>query len=267
MAKADLSDAYENMKYIPGGGDFPERWADTAADWRNLEHAIGRARLNLSYGPHERHALDLFLPAGRPEGLSLFVHGGYWHRFDRSYWSHLAQGATQAGWAVAMPSYRLAPEVRLSEITGDIAAAITHAAGMVSGDIRLFGHSAGGHLICRMNELSVLPDPVAARVKRLVPISPLSDLRPLMQTEMNGVLGIDLPEAHAESPVRSTHRHRIPTTVWVGANERPAFLEQAKWLRDAWAEASLRVLQDRHHFDVIEDLQDDTSAMVQSLLT
>ena len=266
MAKVDLTDEYENGKYIPGAADYPERWDDAAADWRGVEHAIGRARLNQSYGSHERQQLDLFLPSGRPEGLIVFIHGGYWHKFDRKTWSHFARGGTDAGWAVAMPSYRLAPEVRLAEITRDIATAIEHAADLVSGPIRLTGHSAGGHLSARMNARGVLPDDVVARIARIVPISPLSDLRPLMQTEMNATLGIDPEEAENESPILNGARQGISTEVWVGADERPAFLDQARWLDEAWDEASLRIAPGRHHFDVIDALADQTSPLMRSIL-
>ncbi|MDH5797440.1 MAG: alpha/beta hydrolase, partial [Paracoccaceae bacterium] len=135
---------FENMPYIPGGAGIPDQWETDARSYREVEHAIGRARLNQSYGPAERQALDLFLPAGKPEGLVVFVHGGYWIRFDRSYSSHLARGAQQRGWAVAIPSYTLAPQARISEITSEIACALTHAAGLVAGPIVVTGHSAGG---------------------------------------------------------------------------------------------------------------------------
>ena len=47
----------------------------------------------------------------------MFVHGGYWLRFDRDMWSHLAAGAVARGWACAIPSYTLAPEARISAMT------------------------------------------------------------------------------------------------------------------------------------------------------
>lgn len=266
MAKADLTEAYENMSFIPGGADYPDRWEEDAADWRSIEHAIGRARLNIAYGAHERQMLDLFLPAGQPKGMILFIHGGYWHRFDRKFWSHFSRGGTQAGWAVVMPSYRLAPEVRISQITQDIAAAFVRASELVKGPIRLTGHSAGGHLACRMVAEDGLPDALVSRIERLVPISPLSDLRPLMQTDMNRILALDSAEAAAESPVLNPGKLAIPTEIWVGAEERPAFLDQASWLHRAWPGSTLRIAPGRHHFDVIEDLSEPSSPLMQSLL-
>ncbi len=116
--------AYENASFIPDGAAYPERWQTEARAWREAQHDIGRARLNLAYGSTERQGLDLFLPAGRPKGLLIFIHGGYWRMFERQCWSHFAAGATARGWAVAMPSYTLAPQARIREITAEIANAV-----------------------------------------------------------------------------------------------------------------------------------------------
>jgi len=267
MAKADLSLDYENRAFIPGGDDYPDRWAEAAARWREVEHAVGRARLNLPYGPGARQALDLFLPAGRAAGLVVFVHGGYWRAFDRKFWSHFAAGAVARDWAVAMPSYTLAPEARIAAITREIAAGVAFAAGLVAGPMVLAGHSAGGHLVARMNCADTgLPEAVAARIARVVPVSPVADLRPLLQTSINDDLRLDAAEARAESPVLAANRRGIETVVWVGAEERPAFLDQAGWLAAAWDEARLRVAPGRHHFDVIDALADADSAMMRDML-
>ena len=68
-------------------------------------------------GTAPRNRFDLFLPEDAPKGLVVFVHGGYWVRFDKSYWSHLARGSVEHGYAVAMPSYTLCPQTRISGIT------------------------------------------------------------------------------------------------------------------------------------------------------
>ena len=98
---------------------------------------------------HETASISL-APEGRPKGLVVFVHGGFWKALDKSFWSHLARGSVESGYAVAMPSYTLCPTVRISEITREIAAAVERAAAMVEGPLFLTGHSAGGHLVTRM---------------------------------------------------------------------------------------------------------------------
>lgn len=258
--------AYANADFIPDGAAYPDRWVEAAREFREAEAAVGRARLNQPYGKAERQKFDLFLPPGRPEGLVVFVHGGYWYRLDRSYWSHLSAGPVARGWAVAMPSYTLAPEARISAITQEIAAAIGAAAALVDGPIRLTGHSAGGHLVARMACRDVaLADAVADRLARIVPISPLSDLRPLLETSMNSELQLNQEEAEVESPALHSARREVPVTVWVGAEERPAFLDQARWLAEAW-DVPQRIAPGRHHFDVIEELAEAESPLTKALL-
>ncbi|NVK61307.1 MAG: alpha/beta hydrolase fold domain-containing protein [Rhodobacteraceae bacterium] len=260
----DLSDAYANGPYIAQAETYPPRWREAARGFRAALAAEGRLREGIRYGDGAREALDLFLPEGTPEGLMVFVHGGYWMAFSRSDWSHLARGAVESGWAVALPSYDLCPDIRISGITRQIAAAVTVAAGEVAGPIRLAGHSAGGHLVARMPAPGVLPGEVAARIAHVMPISPLSDLRPLMQTGMNAKLGLDEDEARAESPVAMAPP-ACPVTVWVGGDERPVFLEQARWLSEAWG-CGLVIDDGRHHFDVVDGLETPDSEMTRTLL-
>jgi len=261
----DYDDAYANGPYIPGADDYPARWLKASGDWAFVQGAEGRRRDGLPYGDSGRQRFDLFYPEGAPKGLMVFVHGGYWLKFDRSYWFHLSKGAVAKGWAVAMPSYDLCPEVRISEITRQIASAVNVTAGMVDGPVILSGHSAGGHLVARMLEPGLLDPEVAARLLRVMPISPVSDLRPLMHTAMNADFRLDLAGAEAESPVLMHERLDVPVTVWVGADERPVFLDQARWLAEAWG--ADHVIDDgKHHFDVIDGLIDPDSKMINALL-
>jgi len=258
-----LDDAYANAAHIPGAEDYPPRWAEQATEFRKGLEEEGRARLGLSYGESPRQVLDLFLPEAAPKGLCVFVHGGYWLRFDRSFWSHFAAGPLARGWAVAMPSYDLCPDVTIAQITGQIAKAIGFAAQQVKGPIALTGHSAGGHLVARMMVPGVLPKDLAPRLSSVVPISPVADLRPLLDTSMNDQFGMDMATAEAESPVLMTPL-QVPVNIWVGGKERPVFLDQAKWLSEAW-NAPLHIDPDTHHFDVIDALQNPDGAMVRHI--
>ncbi|NIZ13983.1 alpha/beta hydrolase [Phaeobacter sp. HF9A] len=255
----ELDDAYTNGAYIEGAADYPPRWAASAQDFRNALHE--RARLDIPYGPGERQRFDLFLPETPPKGLCIFVHGGYWLQFDKSYWSHLAVGPLAQGWAVAMPSYDLCPDVTIAEITRQVAQAVQVIAAEVEGPIALTGHSAGGHLVARMLDKALLPEEIGARIKTVVPISPLSDLRPLLRTSMNDKFKMQAADATAESPVEMQDRFGAEVTVWVGGAERPAFLDQAIWLVEAWG-ADHVIAFEKHHFNVIDALADPDSDMV-----
>lgn len=253
----DADRDYANGAFIPDAGDYPPRWSARAAAFRA---ALGpRARLGLSYGPSERHRFDLFLPDTPPKGTVVFIHGGYWLAFGREDWSHLAAGPLARGWAVAMPSYTLAPAARIAGMTQEIAAAIRNIAAMRPGPLVVTGHSAGGHLSARMGCADLdLP------VTRVVPISPLSELGPLMATQMNQNLRIDAAEAASESPARLALRPGTSAHVWVGGNERPAFLMQARILSEEWA-CDWTADPGRHHFDVVDALEDPASPLTETL--
>lgn len=261
---AELDDAYAIMAHTPGGDGLPAYWAERAAAARRALLAAGRAELGIRYGATARQYYDLFLPeGGAPAGLTIFVHGGYWRGFDPSSWSHLAAGALARGWAVAMPGYDLCPAVRIADITQQIATAVPVISERVSGPVSLTGHSAGGHLVARMLAPGMLPPAVAGRLTHVVPISPLSDLRPLLRTSMNDDFRMDAAAARAESPVLQP-APRVPVSVWVGADERPALLDQARWLAEAW-KCDHVVVPGKHHFDVIEALEDPDSDLVRRL--
>jgi len=268
----DWDDAYANGDHIADAGSYPGMWAKQSGQFRDALLSADRAELDIAYGDEDREKYDLFLPEGTPRGLVVFVHGGYWKAFDKSSWSHLAKGAVTKGWAVCMPSYTLAPDARLSQITRQVSAAITHAANRISGPIHLTGHSAGGHLVSRMVcETSPLAPATRARVENTVSISGLHDLRPLLQTTMNDVLGLDDEEATVESAALLRPTLPCSITCWVGTNERPEFVRQNDLLANIWTGlgATTRAVHapDKHHFDVIADLADPDSDLTACLLT
>ncbi|MEM8788357.1 MAG: alpha/beta hydrolase [Pseudomonadota bacterium] len=264
----DWDDAYANRDHIPGADAFIARWTEDAAAFRA---ARPDAALDQSYGPAPRQRFDLFVPTGAPRGLVVFVHGGYWRAFDKSYWSHLAAGALDHGWAVAMPSYTLAPQATLAQIAVEIGQAIGAAASRVAGPVHLAGHSAGGHLVTRMACIDTpLPQEVASRLALTLSISGVHDLRPLLRTDINADLYLTPESAAAESPALHMPRSGTRLIAWVGGAERPEFLRQTALIANIWsglgADTAHHIAPDRHHFDVIDGLRDPASPLTRALL-
>jgi arylformamidase len=265
-------DAYANGANIARGDRWPAAWEAPAKAFRDRLSGLGQARLGIVYGPKPRNQLDLFMPEGAPKGLVVFVHGGYWMALDNSYWSHLAGGAVEHGYAVAMPSYTLCPDARIGDIVHEIGAAIGKAAELIDGPVMLTGHSAGGHLVSRMVCVATpLPPAVRARVRNVVSISGVHDLRPLMNTGMNQTLHIDEAQALAESPALSRPMDGARITCWAGGGERAEFLRQNALLVNVWtglgASTSAVVEPDRHHFNVIDGLADPDHPLTRTLLS
>ena len=259
-------DAYSNGANIPGGERWPAAWVEPARRFRERADAV----LDIAYGPHERERLDLFRPAGgEARGLVVFVHGGFWIRLDKSYWSHLARGAVERGWAVAIPSYTLAPEARVAAISRQVARAVAHVAATVEGPVVLAGHSAGGQIVAR---LACADDPagLGARLRRVVSISGLHDLRPLLNLAMNADIRLDAAEVARESPALLSPVPGLELVCWVGAAERAEFVRQNDLLANVWRGLGARTASvhepDRHHFSVIDGLARADSPLVDAML-
>jgi len=295
------SDAYDNSKSIGGSDAFVERWEGEAKAFREQLAVENRLRLNLPYGPGSREQYDFFLPHSDARGLVVFVHGGYWMRMHRHYFSHMASGACERGWAVAIPSYDLCPEISIKEIAQQIATAITHATEQVevkSKAVRLVGHSAGGHLVTRVvaavrqkNAASadkdtdqsaidnanfdnagdyLLESHIRGRIEHVVSVSGLHDLRPLMATQMNETLLLDLPMATEESPALLLPQAGLKLTCWVGNDELPELKRQSALLANIWkgfdTETAAIAEPAKNHFNVIEALADKSSPLLDCLL-
>lgn len=264
--------AFDNMGHIPDSAELPAFWAARAEDYRiRLASEHQRLDTNIQYGKHEREVFDIVWPECEPKGLVVFIHGGYWIRLDKSYWTDLAEGARANGWAVCIPSYTLAPQARISDITNQIGKAITTAAQRVDGPIRLTGHSAGGHLVTRMLcDTKTLPSNILDRVVHTVSISGIHDLRPLLHTQMNLSLQLTESEAIAESPALLRPKEQASVIAWVGGGERPEFIRQAQLLNLIWrgldASITCNVDLDHNHFTVIEGLKDPASEITKAIL-
>jgi hypothetical protein len=126
----------------------------------------------------------------------------------------------------------------------------------------LIGHSAGGHLVSR---LACADSMVTARLERVLSVSGIHDLRPLLHTRMNDVLGLDAAEAEAESPALLHPRKGVQARFWVGALERPELVRQTRLIAENWQAPNV-FEQGQDHFSVIEGLRRPDAPLLQALL-
>lgn len=110
---------------------------------------------DVPFGEGPRRRLDLYAPARPASGAALpvivFFYGGSWQTGDRSGYGFAGRALAAQGFLVAIPDYRLVPEVHYPAFIEDGAAAVrwvrAHAA-RFGGDpdrIVLAGHSAGAY--------------------------------------------------------------------------------------------------------------------------
>jgi arylformamidase len=110
--------------------------------------------------------------------------------------------------------------------------------------ITLSGSSAGAHLAACAAD----PD----QIDRLVLLSGIYDLRPLVETYVNDLVGLDLTEAAHLSPLFCPAPGVRTSVVW-GENETDAFKLQS--LRyTAHVGGAGREIAARNHFDIVHDL-------------
>ena len=77
-------------------------------------------------------------------------------------------------------------------------------------------------------------------------------------------------EARAESPALLEPLEGVRLHAWVGERERPEFVRQSALIANVWtglgAETALTIAPGRHHFDVIAELAEPGSALVEALI-
>jgi len=257
----DLEAEYNNRARVPDHPAVMQRWRD-AAEAARADHAPE----TLAYGPGEREVMDLF-SAGPDAPIAVFLHGGYWQALDKDWFSGLAPALLQHGVSLAVPSYDLAPAVRLGRILSQVREAVQLVRARSGVRPLVFGHSAGGHMAaCMLSE---------GRASAAVAISGVFDLAPLIPTSINQALGLDAAEAAALSPIHwpapdgSTPGGTVLDCV-VGADESPEFLRQSRMMADLWGARGVQTryetLAGLNHFTVLDPLFDADSGLVRRLV-
>jgi acetyl esterase/lipase len=120
------------------------------------DRGVRRAARDLEYGPHPRQRFDIYAPSAAtptsPLPVLVFFYGGGWDSGSKALYGWAAQALAAQGFVVAVPDYRLVPEVLFPVFIQDAAAASARAAevaGQYGGDparLGVLGHSAGAHL-------------------------------------------------------------------------------------------------------------------------
>src|SRR5947208_3622964 len=99
-----LDAEYNNREKVTDSAEWLSRYAIASAETR----ATLDCRLDLAYGAHSGERLDVFPARNGPAPVHVFVHGGYWHRLDKSDSSFVARAFQPSGAAAlrAAPARR-----------------------------------------------------------------------------------------------------------------------------------------------------------------
>ena len=254
-AGLDLEAEYNNRARCPDHPAAMARWKASAEAAREAHPPV-----EIAYGDGPRERMDLF-PAGEGRPVAVFLHGGYWQALDKSWFSGVAPALLTNGVGLAVPSYDLAPQVKLGRILEQMRAALARLREKTGAAPVVFGHSAGGHMAAAM--LS------ERRASAAVAISGVFDLRPLISTSLNRALALDEAEAAALSPTDWEAPAGAVLDCVVGGAESPEFIRQSRDMADRWgkagAETRFEALQALDHFTVLDPLFDADSALIRRI--
>lgn len=252
----DLEAEYNNRARVPEHPAIIASWAADSATYRET-----KTPRVVRYGEGERHTLDLFEAGAGP--AVMFIHGGYWQALDKSFFSYMARGLNALGVSVAVPSYDLCPAVRIGDIVEQMRAACAALHAETNAPVIASGHSAGGHLAACLLATE-------AHVPAAYALSGLFELRPLVQTSINGALRLDAEEAEALSPLSWPAPEGKALDAVVGGAEASEYLRQSAEIVEAWGAegvvARYEAFAGANHFTVIAPLADPRSAMCARIL-
>lgn len=269
-----LDAQYDNRRKIPETGTISERWMALGAEAR----AQLSCDLNLPYGDHERHRVDVFPAAKRDAPILAFIHGGYWHMRDRTLVHFLAPTFVAADITFVSVGYRLCPEVRVGDVVDDVRAAVgwihSHGADIGGSSSKLYvaGHSAGGHLAAMLCGPAGHP----GLIKGGCSVSGLHDLEPIRLCYLNEQLHLQADDVPGLSPITLAQRLSAETGVLppliatVGGDEGPEYMRQrddlVAALRAARQPADSVDLPGCNHFTALEAFGDPHHPLCQAML-
>lgn len=186
---------------------------------------------SLSYGNQARASFDLYLPKqansqGETTPVVIFFYGGSWNRGEKSEYQFVGRRLASEGYIVAIPNYRVYPEVRYPDFLWDCAqataAVLEHlqtpqfAQHAPAQKIYLMGHSAGAYNAAMLsyapqylNKVGLGPDTIAGFIGLAGPY----DLYPIKVEEVKPVFH------HPNYPSDSN-----PIELMEGAPRVPALL-------------------------------------------
>ena len=225
---------------------------------------------DVSFGDNARQKLDLYRPSGAQSPTSgarlpiiVFIYGGSWQTGDKGGYAFVGRALASRGFLVAVPDYRLVPEVRFPGFLEDNAAAfrwVVRNAERYGGDpsrVVLVGHSAGAY-----NAAMLALDPRwlgadRRAVKGFVGLAGPYDFLPLDGPATRAAFGQERDLA-ATQPVNFASAGDPPTLLLHGAKDTTVFPRNSRKLQarlaGAGVDARIRTYRELGHIGILTAL-------------
>ncbi len=264
----------------------PAGWcAALFAVWSAAGAQPAMSPTEISYGQAEHQKLDLYLPAGPPKPLVVYIHGGAWVSGVKESYQQLGRTFAARGVAAAVVDYRLseAPApVRFPEHARDVARAVAilkergTALGFDPSRIVLVGHSAGAHIAATLALEPEFRD-LAAGISGYVGIEGIYDIPALVRRWptyrdwfINLAFGSNPAGWRAASPQYGKSEIRRPWLLIHSTRDELVDTGQTQnfysHLRRIHMPATLDLSADQTHFGVIESLASPGDARLAKIL-
>lgn len=223
-----------------------------------------------AYGVHPRQRLDVYRPRSKqaraaqaPLPIILFLYGGSWQSGAREGYGFAARALAARGFLVAVPDYRLVPEVRFPAFLEDGAGAVRWVranAARLGGDpdrIVLVGHSAGAY-----NAAMLALDPRwlgedRSAVRGLVGLAGPYDFLPLSGPITTAAFGQERDLA-ATQPINFASAGDPPALLLHGARDTIVYPRNsqrlAERLRASGVEARVKMYPELGHVGIVTAL-------------
>jgi arylformamidase len=265
---AELAALYDN------NADERNRRDLQALRERALRAHASRSPTRHRFGVAGWAIFDLYRPAppatpgDAPPPVLVFVHGGRWRLNTSRETAYWAEAALAEGWAlVVLNQPKLdEPEVRLWAIVDAVGqglaavCALAPTLGLDAARLGLAGHSSGAHLALSATQAAMARDAAwLSGLRRLLLVSGLYDLRPLLAAQGEAEAGFTAAEAQSMSPLLHTEARPlpVPAMVAVGEQESTEFIRQSRALHWALAGgpagAVWQPVPGAAHFDIADD--------------
>ncbi|MGL4441003.1 MAG: alpha/beta hydrolase [Bosea sp. (in: a-proteobacteria)] len=227
----------------------------------------GASAKGLAFGPHPRHRLDIYAPAGTASGARLpvvmFIYGGSWRMGAREEYGFVGSALASRGLVTVIADYRLVPEVRFPDFLDDGALALAWVRDNIAnhggdpGRIGLAGHSAGAYnaVMLALDTQHLRKAGVDPRlIKAVVGISGPYDFFPWSSADAEAAFAT-WPNPKATQPINFARRNAPPMLLVSGADDRTVkptnTTAMAARLTAQGASASTRLYPGLGHIDIL----------------
>jgi acetyl esterase/lipase len=227
---------------------------------------VERVARNQVFREGPRGRLDLYAPrkrSGEPLPVIVFFYGGSWNSGTKDGYAFVGRALASRGFLVAIPDYRLVPEVRFPAFLEDGAAVVrwvrAHAA-RHGGDpdrIVLAGHSAGAYNAAMLSFDPRWLGADRAAVRGFAGLAGPYDFLPFDGPATRAAFG-EAPDPAATQPVRFASAGDPPSLLLAAGKDRLVYPRNARnlaaALRRAGVPVETRVYDELGHIGILTAL-------------